>query len=208
MLLRNEGLIDVVHGLGSFVREPEPIVRLRPDHLTRGWDPEDGPPEYEPPDDIRRPLLAPDERTLRFDPAQPDTTPAPPEVAQLLGVPTGADVFVRRWDDMRGDSALAMVTAYVPRDVAKAAELTPTTLGAAMYVALADHGYSAVRVTEEVQARMPTAAETAALNVSDGVPVMSVQGVSYTADDRPIAVSISVMSAARYRLVYELQIEE
>jgi len=57
MLLRNEGLIDVVHGLGSFVREPEPVMRLGPDRLTRGWDPDDDPQaDHEPPDDIGRPL--------------------------------------------------------------------------------------------------------------------------------------------------------
>ena len=167
------------------------------------------PPDHEPPDDIERTLgLPPDERTLRFDPAQPDTIRAFPEIAHTLGVPAGADVFVRRWEDMRGERVLALMTAYVPWDVANAAGLAQTTIGPAMYVALADRGYPVVRVTEEVQARMPTAAETTALNISDGVPVMSVQRVSYTADDQPIAVSVSVMSAARYRLVYELQADD
>jgi len=209
MLLRNEGLIDVAHGLGSFVREREPVVRLGPDRLTRGWEPDDPPPDHEPPDDIERPLgLAPDERTLRFDPAQPDRTRAFPEIAYTLGVPAGADVFVRRWDEIRGERALALMTAYVPWEMANAAGLAQITIGPAMYAALADHGYRVMRVTEEVHARMPTAAETAALNISDGVPVMSVQRVSYTTDDQPIAASVSVMSAARYRLVYELQADD
>jgi DNA-binding transcriptional regulator YhcF (GntR family) len=47
MLLRNEGLIEAVHGLGCFVREPEPVERLRPDRLSDGWeigrDPDDPP---------------------------------------------------------------------------------------------------------------------------------------------------------------------
>ena len=115
---------------------------------------------------------------------------------------------MRRWEDMRGERVLVLMTAYVPWDVANAAGLAQTTIGPAMYAALADRGYPVVRVTEEVQARMPIAAETAELNISDGVPVMSVQRVSYTADGQPIAVSVSVMSAARYRLVYELQAED
>ena len=51
---------------------------------------------------------------------------------------------------------------------------------------------------------MPTAAEAQKLDVRDGVPVLSVQRVNYTADDRPVEVSVTVMSADRYRLVYEL----
>jgi hypothetical protein len=46
---------------------------------------------------------------------------------------------------------------------------------------------------EEVQPRMPTTAEAQKLVLRSGVPVLSVQRVNH-----------SVMSADRYRLVYEL----
>jgi GntR family transcriptional regulator len=73
-----------------------------------------------------------------------------------------------------------------------------------VYLALAESGYRATRMIEEVQARMPTTAEAQKLNLRSGVPVLSVQRVNHTADGRSVEVSISVMSADRYRLVYEL----
>lgn len=69
---------------------------------------------------------------------------------------------------------------------------------------MADKGYRAMRLVEEVQARMPTSTEARRLNVRPGVPVFSVQRVNHTADDRRIEVTVSVMSADRYRLVYEV----
>ena len=36
------------------------------------------------------------------------------------------------------------------------------------------------------------------------MPALSVQRVNYTADDGPVEVTVTVMSADRYRLVYEL----
>jgi GntR family transcriptional regulator len=76
--------------------------------------------------------------------------------------------------------------------------------GPAVYLAMADSGHRATRIIEEVAARMPTAAEAHKLGVKDGVPVLSVQRVNHTADGRAVEVSVTIMSADRYRLVYEL----
>ena len=69
---------------------------------------------------------------------------------------------------------------------------------------LESEGYRATRLIEEIQARMPTSSEARRLNLRPGVPVFSVQRVNHTADGRAVEVSVSVMSADRYRLVYEL----
>jgi GntR family transcriptional regulator len=209
MLLRNEGLIDVVHRLGSFVREPGPIERLRPDRLSHGWeigrDPEDPPPDDEPPDPVQRtPYRPPDELTARFHTRQLGKARAPADVAVLLDLRAGAEVLVRRWETMHGDSARAIVASYIPWDVATAAGLMHIESGPAVYVALADSGHRTTRLIEEVHARAPTTGEAEMLNISPSVPVLSVQRVNHLADGRPIEVSVSVMSAERYRLVYEL----
>jgi DNA-binding FadR family transcriptional regulator len=74
MVLRNEGLIEAIHGLGSFVRASEPIERLRPDRLSHGWeigrDPDD-PPD----DDLHGPIggpmgAPPEELMMRFETRQ------------------------------------------------------------------------------------------------------------------------------------------
>jgi GntR family transcriptional regulator len=209
MLLRNEGLIEAIHGLGSFVREPEPIERLRPDRLSGGWeigrDPDDPPPD----DDLHGAVggargAPPEEFMMDFETRQLGKARAPADVAALLRLPEGAAVLVRRWETLFVDSVRAIVSSYVPWNVATAAGLMDVETGPAVYLALGDSGHRATRMIEEVQARMPIAAEAQRLNLKSGVPVLSVQRVNYTADGRAVEVSVTVMSADRYRLVYEL----
>jgi GntR family transcriptional regulator len=209
MLLRNEGLIEAIHGLGCFVREPEPIERLRPDRLSHGWeigrDPDDPPPDDDLHGAVGGPLGAPPEEwMMRFETRQLGKARAPADVSALLGLPAGAAVLLRRWETLYGSSVRAIVSSYVPWAIATAAGLTDVQTGPAVYLALADSGHRATRIIEEVQARMPTSTEAQRLNLRSGVPVLSVQRVNHTADGQSIEVSVSVMSADRYRLVYEL----
>jgi GntR family transcriptional regulator len=210
MLLRNEGVIEAVHGLGCFVREPEPIERLRSDRLSHGWeigrDPDDPPPD----DELRAGLVGgpmgapPEEFMMDFQTRQLAKGRAPADVAALLGLPDGAAVLVRRWDTLYGQSVRAIVSSYVPWAVATTVGLVDIQTGPAVYLAMADSDHRATRIIEEVAARMPTAAEAHKLDIKDGVPVLSVQRVNHTADGRAVEVSVTVMSADRYRLVYEL----
>jgi GntR family transcriptional regulator len=209
MLLRNEGLIEAVHGLGCFVREPEPVERLRSDRLAHGWeigrDPDDPPPDGDLHDLVGGSMGAPPEEFLMdFETRQLGKARAPAEVAALLNLPDGAAVLVRRWETLYGDSVRAIVSSYVPWAGAPAAGLLVVETGPAVYLALADSGHRATRMIEEVQARMPTTAEAQRLDVRSGVPVLSVQRVNHSADGWAVEVSVSVMSADRYRLVYEL----
>jgi len=213
LLLRNEGLIEAIHGLGCFVREPEPIERLRPDRLSPGWeigrDPDDPPLD----DDLHGPIGgrmgAPAEELLMyFETRQLGKGRAPADVAALLGVPDGAAVLVRRWETLFGDSVRAIVASYVPWAVATAVGLPDVETGPAVHLAMAENGHRAMRMIEEVQARMPTAVEAQRLNLRSGVPVLSVRRVNHTDDDRPVEVSISVMSADRYRLVYDMHADD
>jgi GntR family transcriptional regulator len=209
MLLRNEGLIEAIHGLGSFVREPEPIERLRPDRLSHGWeigrDPDDPPPDDGAPGLIGGPLGAPPEEwMMHVETKQLSKARAPADVAALLGLSDGAAVLLRRWETLYEDSVRAIASSYVPWHIATAAGLTDIDTGPAMYLAMADSGHGATRIIEEVQARMPTSTEAHRLNLKSGVPVLSVQRVNHTADGRAVEVTVSVMSADRYRLVYEL----
>ena len=97
---------------------------------------------------------------------------------------------------------LEMATSYVPWDIAQAAQLLQAETGLRVHARLQDSGYRLARLTEEVQARMPTQEEVRTLKIQAGVPVISVQRVGYTDDDRPVEVRQSLMSAKRYRLVF------
>ena len=164
MLLRNEGLIEAVHGLGCFVREPEPIERLRPDRLSHGWeigrDPDDPPPDDELHGAIGGSMGAPPEEFMTdFETRQLAKARAPADVAALLGLPDGAAVLVRRWETLYGQSVRAIVSSYVPWAVATAVGLMDIQTGPAVYLAMADSDHRATRLLEDVVARMPTAAE-------------------------------------------------
>ena len=199
MLLRNEGLIDAVHGLGCFVREPEPIQRLRPGGPSADWEiirePED--------DDGRGPIA--EALTMSFATTQLERGRPPVEVAKLLGLPADAEVLVRGWEASHKGSVRTLASAYTRWDVATQASLIEIESGPAVYLMLTASGYQITGITEEVSARMPTTAEAQRLDLGPGVPVLSVQRVNYTAQDtQPIEVTVSVMSAERYRMVYDL----
>jgi GntR family transcriptional regulator len=185
MLLRSEGLVDVERGRGSFVRD---LASEQERLLRQQWDKEH-----------------PHEPALKIETLELAKTNAPAEVVELLSLRAGADVLVRRWRYMASFIVLEMATSYIPCDVAEAAQLLQTETGVRVYAGLAGSGHRVARFTEEVQARMPTDAEARALKIERTVPVMSVQRVAYTADDRPVEVRQSLMSAKRYRLMYEIR---
>jgi GntR family transcriptional regulator len=126
------------------------------------------------------------------------------DVAALPGLPDGAAVLMRRWEALIGDSVRVIASSYVPWAIATAVGLMDIDTGPEVYLTMADMGYRATRLTEEVQARMPTSTEARRLNLRPGVPVFSVQRVNHTAAGRRIEVTVSVMSADRYRLHYEV----
>jgi GntR family transcriptional regulator len=122
-----------------------------------------------------------------------------------LGLPTDAEVLVRGWEASHKGEVRTLASGYTRWDVATQAGLVEIESGPAVYLMLTASGYAITRITEEVGARMPTTAEAQRLDLGPGVPVLSVQRVNYTADDKqPIEVTVSVMSAERHRMVYDL----
>jgi GntR family transcriptional regulator len=197
-VLRNEGLIDAVHGLGCFVRESEPVQRLRAGGPSADWQ-----IIRELGEDERGPIaeaLTMSFATTRLERARP---PAP--VATLMGLSADAEVLVRSWEASSQGSVRTLASAYTRWDVATEARLFEIESGPAVYMIMTAMGFQITKMTEEVSARMPTTAEAQRLDLGPGVPVLSVQRVNYTADDtQPIEVTVSVMSAERYRMVYDI----
>jgi GntR family transcriptional regulator len=203
MLLRNEGLIDAVHGLGCFVHEPEPFQRLRPNNASADWQ-----IIREPDDDERGPFAEALTKIYATTKLERDRPPAP--IGRLLGLAADAEVLVRGWETIeQGDIDLGGVRtlsfSYTRWDVAKQANLFDLESGPAVYLRLSAGGYQITKISEEVSARMPTIPEAHRLNLGSGVPVLSTQRINYTTDDtQPIEVTVSVMSAERYHIVYDL----
>jgi GntR family transcriptional regulator len=204
MLLRNEGLIDAVHGLGCFVHEPEPFQRLRPNGRSANWEvirDLDG-------DGEGRPFA--EALTMIYATTQLERDRPPAQIGRLLGLAADAEVLVRGWEAIEQDGVdlggvRTLARSYTRWDVATQANLFDLESGPAVYLRLSAGGYQITRISEEVSARMPTIAEAHRLNLGPAVPVLSTQRVNYTADDtQPIEVTVSVMSAERYHIVYDL----
>ena len=209
--LRSEGLIDSVHGVGSFVREREPAVLLRTDRPGRSLQlvPE---PEDDPSSDRDGPGVPVDEEPVHVATTWLGRVTVNEQMddelyraAKRLGVRLGGSVLERHWRELVDDRVQALMASYIPWEAAQRAGLEHVSTGPEIYEALASSGYRLTSYTEEVHARMPTVGEARALAIGPGVPVMAVLRASYLADEIPLEVRSSVMSGDRHRLLYEVK---
>ncbi|MFJ2608155.1 GntR family transcriptional regulator [Streptomyces sp. NPDC087425] len=132
--------------------------------------------------------------------------PAPSEVAALLSLGDGTDVVVRQRVISLDDRPTELTDTYYPVDVARGTRLEGTAkIRGGAVTLLAELGYTAHRVREEVSARMPSEAERQVLLLADAEPVLCMTRVSLNADGRPFQVDVSVFPANGQRLRYELE---
>lgn len=210
--LRSEGLIESVHGVGSFVRAREPAVVLRTDRPGRSLQlvPEPEPDDDPSPDRDGEPEVAVSEvhvATTWVGRVNVDEHNMDDELylpIKRLGVRFGGSVLVRHWRELVGNRVQALMASYIPWEAAQNAGLEHVSTGPDIYEALASSGYRLTSYSEQVQARMPTVGEARTLKIGPGVPVIAVLRVSYLADEIPLEVRTAIMSGDRHRLLYEV----
>jgi len=130
----------------------------------------------------------------------------PPAVAQSLGIaPEGAVVVRRRVMYLEGRPA-ELTDSYFPLAVANGTGLAePRKIRGGAVALLAELGYTAATVVEEVECRPPSAQEQAALQLEDGEWVLVLTRTSRTAESTPFEADIMTMPARRQRLRYEIR---
>lgn len=133
--------------------------------------------------------------------------PAPSDVAELLGVDTGEPVVVRRRIMLLDDEPYELTDSYYPAAIARGTPLATTgkIRGGALGL-LAELGHVGARVQEDVTARLPDAAEAAALRTAPGEPVLCLLRLTLDAAELPVQVDRIVMPAGKQGLRYELRI--
>lgn len=196
-VLRAEGLIQVEHGRGAFVRSRPPIRRLSHDRFARRHR-EEGKAAFlaEMDSQQRRPTV----EILELGAA-----PASPEVARALWMCEGDEVFVRRRLYLADDQPVETATSYLPLELVKGTPICEKETGpGGIYARLEDLGHGLARFTEEVSARMPHPEEAKLLDLPAGVPVLRVLRRAIDTDDRVVEVCDTVMAADRYVLDYQL----
>ncbi len=196
--LQSEGLVEVQHGRGVFVRRRPPAYpRLAYDRLARHHRSAGKAPFLAEADDRG---LQPGVEVLDVSPG-----PAPADVARRLNLEQGATVLVRRRRYLANGLSLQLATSYLPLDLVRGTPICEKNPGpGGIYARLEELGHRLLRFTEDVSARMPLDEETRLLRLAPGVPVLEVMRTAYSDQHVALEVCHTVMAADRYVLSYEL----
>ncbi|MCA6092456.1 UTRA domain-containing protein [Streptomyces sp. SCA3-4] len=133
--------------------------------------------------------------------------PAPHVVAELLELPDGEPVVVRRRMVFLDDEPNELTDTYYPAGIARGTRLAGTAkIPGGAVTLLAELGHVGAVVREDVTARMPTREEAEALHTTPDEPVLQLTRVTLDSHERPIQVDVMTMPAHRQRLHYEIRI--
>jgi len=196
-LLASEGLVEVQHGRGAFVRDRPPVRRLGHDRFAREKR-EQGKAGYLA--DLESQGREPGVEVLEVGQSN-----ASEEVAALLGIEPGAHVLIRRRLYLADGTPMQTATSYVPWELADGTRMTQADTGpGGIYALVEEAGHRLKRLVEDVVARMPTEDEARVLQLGAGVPVIRLVRTAYDTEERAVEVCDTVMAADRYLLSYEL----
>ncbi|MGW7459160.1 GntR family transcriptional regulator [Streptomyces sp. NPDC054797] len=132
---------------------------------------------------------------------------APADVALALGLTAEATVVVRRRIIELDGEPTELTDTYYPAAIAAGTPLAGTgKIRGGAVTLLATLGHVAVRVVENVTARMPSAEECEHLHLGAGEPVLQLTRTTYDSADGPIQADVMVMPASRQQLRYEIRI--
>ncbi|MFC9678566.1 GntR family transcriptional regulator [Streptomyces sp. NPDC056948] len=191
--LRAEGLIDVRHGKGSFVRsDGQPTLTLER-RISRTTDGQFAMPDADIWEEAEEPT------TYRAR-----TTKA---TGQLLQLAEEEAVF--GCDRLLIDTATgtrAMHRTLIPFEVAEAVPLLaeePWKRPAAIYWVLTTDGHK-LWWSETVRARMPLPDERATLQLPDATPILHLARVTHGTDDRPLILEELRIGADRAELAFRI----
>jgi GntR family transcriptional regulator len=193
--LRAEGLIEVIHGKGSFVRGiPAPVMTIERtvSHGSGGAFTIDGTAEWQ---GAEEPSIY---RTVTTATTGP-----------LLGLGEGEALFgVDRLLTDATTGTRVLHQTLIPFATAEGTTLTesPDTEPAAIYALLTKAGHT-LWWSETVRARMPLPDERATLQLQDATPVLETTRVTHGTKDQPLVLEVLRAGADRAQLGYRIQPE-
>ncbi|BET50162.1 GntR family transcriptional regulator [Kitasatospora aureofaciens] len=191
--LRAEGLVDVRHGKGSFVRsDGRPTLALdrRIQHAPGGTFVMPGGDVWD-----------------EAEEASVHRTRATKATGQLLGLGEEEELF--GCDRLLSDAATgtrAMHRTLIPFEVAESVPALAEEPGqqpTAVYAALAKAGHK-LWWSETVRARMPVPDERATLQLPDATPILHLSRITHGTDDRPLILEELRIGADRAEAAYRI----
>lgn len=196
--LRPTGLIDTLHGKGSFVKSQPPVRRKSSDRFRRSHR-RAGKAAYIA--ESEQAGKTPGVTVLYIGP-----TDATGEIAERLGVPAGTKVLARRRLYFSNGTPTEEATSYLPWDIAKdIPELfAENPGGGGIYARLEDNGHVLKEFTETVRARLATKQEIGMLTLSPGSPVIHLTRSAESEAGRVVEVCDTIMAADQFVLDYRI----
>lgn len=188
--LETAGLVTIMHGSGTYVREQQPLIHVSAAY-TAGratWSAE-----------LENQGLVGDQRIEYVGPVRPAQ-----DIAAWLGLGDGGQAVVRRRTMMVGGTPVQLADSYYPMELADGTELAdPARMPGGTIAALERLGVQIVTFRERIRTRLPTPGEVEALRMSPGIPVFRHIRVTY-ATRGVVEVSETIMRGDRHELDYEL----
>lgn len=194
-LLESEGVVTIEHGRGVFVRPPAAIQRLSRSRLSRAARAQNkgafladaAAKGFAPSSSVR----------IRFEPADE-------RAAGFLAIAQGDEVTVRDRVMRANGLVVQLAVSRLPRTFTHGTAIEDVNTGpGGAYARLEEAGHSIGSYIEHVGSRMPTPEEASLLQLSPGIPVITVTRVAYQVDGTPLEMNDMVLPADRYELTYE-----
>ncbi|QQM45157.1 UTRA domain-containing protein [Streptomyces liliifuscus] len=135
-----------------------------------------------------------------------EVTP-PIQVAAALSLAVDDKVAVRRRVILLDGDAIELADSYYPLEIARGTALLETKkIKGGVPTLLAELGYRATHLSEDLEFREADDLERAALALPEGSSVLTLLRTTSTEDGTPFEVQLMVMKAPR-RLHYEIEVD-
>jgi DNA-binding GntR family transcriptional regulator len=194
-VLRAEGLVESIHGRGTFVRERRRLQRVSRNRYGRARADEQ--------------LLT---SHLRHEIPFAGPARVPEEIAELMGVEPGSEVIVRQRTlyDRQTNQPVELGASYLLPAYAAGTYLEqPTVVPKALFLCVEElTGRRYTKARDRFTARMPNVYEATTFGISPGNPVLHVIHTAYDEHDNVLEVSESVWPADRIMIVDEYAIPQ
>jgi GntR family transcriptional regulator len=186
--LADLGYVRREQGRGTFVARTR--VELGPRELTSFTE------------EMRRHGLAAGTRVL-----ETGVMPADATLAERLGVPAGADVFVLKRLRAADHEPMGIQTAYIPLDLAPGLPDEPLEDTSLYEVLRSKYGHQPSHAREMHSAVLIEAEDAELLGVAPGSPALAAERVAYLETGRPLEFVTSIMRGDRYKVILDLTAE-
>lgn len=200
--LKSQGLLGSGQGLGTYVRQRQPIRVLAMHQDRRARRAEHGAATFNA--EIAQQGSVGRQEILSVGPE-----PAPAEVAGRLAVEEGSTVLARRRVMLVNEEPYQLGDSYYRYDLVKEtaiAEPTPVEEGV-LAVLERVHGKPVSHYTDELTFRMPTPEEVRLLRLEPGVCVVRVVRTAYDDEGQPLEVFDQLLAGDKHVLIYDVPAE-